>query len=141
MALINENDNYIKVIKDGWYYIYASEEEREKEKNAVRSSVVLQWYANKIAELIADTERQYYDEENWNREFQAVDSERRLYEYNLANYITTGSYPVIAKVYPDVEDSIPEIIQMGSLMVESETAEEEYELVKEREYFGETEDA
>ena len=143
MALINKNNNYIKVIKDGYFYIYVSEEARLREKNATSSSIIISEYEARIKALADDVERQYYDEEAWGREYDALVSEFARYQYDLDcyRYSPDNTYPIMAETYPTIADSIPEIIQSGSVMIESPTTAEEYEIVKERELFGYTEDA
>lgn len=65
-------------------------------------------------------------------------NERLRYIYDLQNHILGNSYPLMAQHFPDIADSIPAIIESGSLVIGADNL---YPLAKERGYFGETEDA
>lgn len=140
MALINSLNKYIKVIKDGSYYIYPSQEAREREKNATSPSRIIQEYESRLLALEANEERQYYDSEVWSQEHDPLENEYQKYLYDLTFYQFGNEYPIMAQTFPDIADSIPEIIESGSVIISSDFTDDEYNIVKEREIFGETRD-
>lgn len=140
MALLNEKEEYIKLNTNGDYDIYASQEDREKVKHSTPYIVIKEKYEQLISDLDADEERQYYDSKAWDIEYSGWRDEynRYLYDVQLAKGGT--SYPLMAQYYPDIANSVPNIIQSGSIVIETETGEQIYEIAKERKYWGETED-
>lgn len=138
MALINSQNRYIRILPDGTFMIYASEADRLREKNATKAEIIIASYDNLITALLADEERQYYDTESWDTEYSGLCNERLRYIYDLQNHILGNSYPLMAQHFPDIADSIPAIIESGSLVIGADNL---YPLAKDRGYFGETEDA
>ena len=140
MALLNQNEEYIKLNTNGSYDIYASQEDREKVKNSTPFEIIKNKYQEIIDSYLADEERQYYDSKAWQQEYWAWDEEYQRYLYDIQLAKGAGEYPLMAQYYPDIANSVPNIIQSGSIVVEAETGEEIYEIAKERKYWGETED-
>lgn len=140
MALTNSQDRYIRLLSDGTYLVYASKADRDREKGAPKSEVIISRYVEIIDSLLADEERQYYDTEAWDEEYSGWNNERQRYLYDLQNFNTGNDYPFMEALIPGVADSIPKIIESGNLLVETRKVEMMYTLAKDRQYFGETED-
>lgn len=146
MALLNSDNKYIRVLEDGSYFVYPSVSAREREKNATSSSLIIEEYKSRLKSLEDDLERRDYDTDNWNAEWSSLNEEYLKYLYNLEffKYDAESSYLIMAQVYPDVRDSIPEIIESGQIMVSPNTSiesvDDRYEFFKEKEFFGMTED-
>jgi hypothetical protein len=142
MALINSNGRYIKLYKDGSYEVYASEEARKKIKESTPGKAIL----TKYEELIADLEKpeqaefRYYDPEGFAAIYDPLIQEYRNYQYNFANHIIGYEYPIMSKIYPDVADSIQEIVE-AAMPHEYKEVEEAYIKAKQTKRFGETIDA
>ena len=49
-------------------------------------------------------------------------------------------FPLMKEFYPDVKDSIPDIVEMVFLPLEGKSLEEKYICAKKDRYFGETKD-
>jgi hypothetical protein len=143
MALINLNGKYIKLYEDGRYEMYTSEAARKKLKESTPGKVIL----NKYEELIADLEKpeqaefRYYDPEGFAAIYDPLVQEYRDYQYNFDNYITGQEYPIMAEYYPDVADSIPELVVAARISQLGESLEESYIKAKQVKRFGETTDA
>lgn len=140
MALLNNDNKYIKVEQDGHYTIYASEIDRDKEKNSTPFETIIAKYTEIVNALLADEERQYYDTANWSKEFNDWDAECNRYAYNHQIHKVGEEYPLMKEIYQDVENSIVNIIEEGSICQHTDTPEEMYQLAKERKYWGETGD-
>ena len=140
MALLNQNEEYIKLNTNGSYDIYATQEDREKLKSSTPFETIKNKYREIIDNLFADEERQYYDSKAWEQEHQGWESEFQRYLYDVQLAKGAGEYPLMAQYYPDIANSVPNIIQSGSIVVETETGEQIYEIAKERKYWGKTED-
>lgn len=140
MALLNDKEEYIKLNTNGDYDIYATQQNRENVKNSTSPVTIKSKYEQIITNLDNDEERKYYDAKAWQEEYALWRNEyqRYLYDIQLAKGATT--YPLMKQYYTDIEDTIPNIIQSGSIVVEAETGKEIYEIAKERKYWGETED-
>lgn len=142
MALINSKGNYIRLLGDGRFEIYPTEEARQRIKNSVPAEQVMTKYRELLADLETQAERRYYDAEDFAKEYDALDAEYHRYEYNLINFITGQEYPIMAKVYPTVNFSIPELIEGGGVLCsENETVEDSYMTAKQTKRWGETTDA
>lgn len=143
MALINTKGNYIKLKVDGSYEVYTSGEARDRVKTATSSEVIL----TKYRELIANLEKpelaefRYYDLEGFAAMYDPLVKEYRKYSHNLNNYITGNEYPIMAEIYSDVADSIPEIVDAACIPHEYKDVEEAYLVAKRLKRFGETIDA
>lgn len=141
MALINLKNKYIKLYEDGLYEVYASEEARQRFKESTASEIIINKYLELISELEAQEEFRYYDPKGFAASYMPLVSEYETYRYNLANYITSQEYPIIATYYPDVASSIPEIIEAGYISLSGEDLENIYVAAKQVKRFGETTDA
>lgn len=164
MALLNKNNEYIKLEKDGSIVFYSSEDYRLKEK-VISSEQVLNKYKelhNSLYQTMYDlavlhgvTEQDYEDEEVYKQKQidypdfgKACDDYWSLYheENNYSNdlYRENGpqqDYPIIEEYFPNVKDSIPVITFKGGITnLASDTVDESYEKAKENKYFGETRD-
>jgi len=117
MALLNQDKKYIKVNIDGSFDIYPTKEFRDKVKRASPFEIIKNKYEEIIRELREDYERQYYDTEAWNNEYISWTDEfnRYMYDYQLKK--GGKEYPLIKEYYSDVSDSIPNILQSGSICV------------------------
>ena len=140
MALLNQSEEYIKLNTNGSYDIYASQEDREKLKSSTPFETIKNKYREIIDNLFADEERQYYDSKAWEQEHQQWDKEYQRYLYDIELAKGATSYPLMEQYYPDIANSVPNIIQSGSIEIEAETGEEIYQIAKENKYWGETED-
>lgn len=142
MALVCKNNgHYIKVDEKGNFEFYPSLESRARIKSAVDSAVIIAKYQEIIKELEADEERRYYDSENFSAEYDPWLAEFQRYLNDLSDYNYGKRYPLMQKYYPNVSDSIPEIIEAGSIYAEKATIEDMYIYAKEKKYWGDTEDA
>lgn len=140
MALLNKEENYIKVNNDGSYDIYENAIEREKVKSAPSHEVIVSKYQGILETLDADEERKYYDITNWQEEYYAWSNEMQRYIYDYQMKKGAGEYPLMTQYFENIKDTIPNIIQSGSIEIKTDTTKEIYELSKERKYWGETED-
>ncbi len=141
MALINSKGNYIKLELDGKYIIYASAEARKKIKESTPGETILLKYKELLADLLGQEEFKYYDPEGFYEVYQPLAEEYSKYEEDL-KYSTTGnSYPIMSKIYPDVSESIPEIIGAGRICRSNKSVEDAYIKAKQIKRFGETTDA
>ena len=141
MALINSKGKYIKVYKNGHYEIYVTEAARKKVKESTPSSVIVQKYCELLDDLNAQEERRYYDPIGFAEERYELETEFARYRYNLNCHIVDQEYPIMANIYPDVANSIPEIIEAGTLKQTEETLEAAYKSFKQLKCWGETIDA
>jgi hypothetical protein len=143
MALINSNGRYIKLYKDGSYKVYSSEEARKRLKAATSGEIILEKYHELIKELEKPEQAdfRYYDPEGYAAVYSPLVAEYREYEYNFMNYITGKDYPIMTEHYPDVADSIPEIIEAAYIPRDYKDVEEAYIINKQLKRFGETIDA
>lgn len=143
MALINSKGKYIKLDKDGYYEVYTSEEARKRLKASTSGEIILAKYRELLAELESpeQAEFRYYDPEGFAAIYDPLDIEYHRYWYNFDNYITGEEYPIMAKIYPDVADSIPEIIEAACIPQTNKDVEEAYIKAKQLKRFGETTDA
>lgn len=144
MAFINKDNRYIKVLEDGSYFVYSSKEAREREKEATSSSIIIKKYNELIQKLLANKKKREKNPDSWIKEYTDLTNEYMLYNNSLNNfkYNPDSLYPIMAKYYPDVADSIPDIIEAGMTIVsgDSNSIEDTYNIFKERGRFGETED-
>lgn len=141
MALLNTAGRYIRLSLDGTYEVYTSEIARNKVKTSTSSETIIAKYRELIIDLEQQEDYSYYDFENFCAEYLPLLDEYYSYCYNLTNYITTQDYPIMAKIYPDVADSIPEIIEVGRIPQTNISLDEAYIKAKQLERFGETTDA
>lgn len=140
MALLNKNGRYIKVLPDGTYLIYASEEARNKVKASTPGEVILDTYRARLADLESQSERHYYDPEGFEAEYSALHREYNSYWYNFTFGIVGGSYPIMETTYPDIADSISEIIESGKVYFKETSIEDIYTTAKQIKRWGETTD-
>lgn len=138
MALLNSKNRYIKLACGGSYEIYASEEARIRAKQSVSSEVVLAKYRELLRALDQQDELKYYDPDGFAAQFDPLQEEYYRYWYNLINYKIGQEYPLMAKIFPDVADSIPEVVEAGVTLLSGNNAEEVYLSAKQSKRFGET---
>jgi hypothetical protein len=164
MALLNiKNNQYIKLLADGSFIIYRSEESRNKHKYATDSSIIL----NKYAELSKDIEDQIlavlikhgysadalYDEalaltlmglpgmEDLVKSLKLIYQELSQYTEDLQiGKGASSTYLIMSEFYPDVADSIPEILEAAGCYWHANTLEDMYEEAKVTHRFGNTKD-
>ena len=141
MALINLKNRYIKLYKDGSYEIYTSEEARNRVKQSVSPETILGKYRELLIALEQQAEFSYYDPDNFSAQYDPLYKEYRRYQHNLKSCNASQEYPIMAQYYPDVADSIPEIIEGGRVYKIFNTIEEAYNTAKQLKQFGETTDA
>jgi hypothetical protein len=140
MALIDQEGKYIKLSQKGEFEIYTSEEARIKVKNSIPGEAILNKYLELIKNLELQEERRYYDPD-WHKEYIALCTEYQDYRYDLNNCITGKEYPIMASFYPDITNSIPDIICKGIINMSVCSVEEAYTDAKQSKYWGETVDA
>lgn len=140
MALINSKGKYIKLGKDGTYEVYPSEEARKRLKASTSGDVILAKYRELIRELEKpeQDEFRYYDPDSFTAIYDPLVEEYYRYWYNFDNYIIGQEYPIMAEIYPDIADSIPEIIEAACIPHEYKDVEEAYIKAKQLKRFGET---
>ena len=138
MALLNLANKYIKLNSDGTFEIYASKEARLRVKQCTDSNTILEKYRAVARELEADVELRYFDPTGFAKKYDPWIAEYLRYDYNLSMHIVDGDYPLMAEYYPDVADSIPNIIESGSIDLSEDTADEIYNKAKQRKYWGDT---
>ena len=142
MALINTSTgNYIKLALDGSYSIYASAHARLKEKESTPGEVILLKYKELLEELLSQAEFEYYDPEGFSKIYLPLIEEATRYENDFKYRVVGNSYPIMAEFYPDVADSIPEIIEGGQIYRPNKSIEDAYIKAKTIKRFGETIDA
>lgn len=138
MALLNLDNKYIKLNSDGTFEIYASKEARLRTKQCTESGVILEKYRFIAQELEADLEFRYFDPTGFAHKYDPWIAEYLRYEYNLSMHIVGETYPLMSEFYPDVADSIPQIIESGSIDLSGDALTELYTKAKERKYWGDT---
>lgn len=158
-----KNNKYIKLLEDGTYKVYPSQEVRDRQKNATNPEIILQKYK----ELIDAIEGQlqefvsslgYSEEELQNPDLCAeimalpsiVNYEAQLtplcteiWEYENDLRLEQGAqheFPIMSEFYPDIKDSIPVVLESASSLWKSHTLADLYEEAKAKRRFGETED-
>jgi hypothetical protein len=147
MALINKLGRYIKLDKDDHFEIYINEEARQKFKTSTPSELIIKKYLEIIGDLTSDKydEARYYNRIEHGNLVASWMQEYQRYTYNLANYIYTEEFPLMAAYYSDVADSIPKLVAKGTFGgvfgKHAKTAEEAYIQAKQDESWGETTDA
>lgn len=158
-----DNSKYIKLDGDGSIIVYSSLEKRLKQKQATSSSLILEKYNelitsidNKINELVIS--HGYTEEDRGNEdmceilmalpglrelmdEAGIIASEKFCYQDDLeAENGTDHDFPIISKFFPDVKDSIPDIVERANVVWTSKNIEDIYKEAKVKSRFGETED-
>ena len=143
MALINSNGKYIKLSKNGYYEVYASEVARRKVKQSTPGETILLKYQELLSELMQPDkdEFRYYDPEGFAALYDPLNEEYHRYWYNFDNHIIGQDYPIMSEIYPDVAGSIPEIVEAAYIPTLSEELDELYLEAKQLKRFGETTDA
>lgn len=145
MALLSENGMYIRILPDGQSYeIYATKGKRDKVKNAPTYEEVLAKYDELFKTKIPTEEALYYlTEEQIKKQFphwKEWQDERREYIYDYQLKHGGKRYPLMEEYLPNVSDSIPDIIQSGSIAALSSEIVESYQKAKNGLYWGQTED-
>ena len=141
MALINLNGNYIKLNSDGKYTVYASAEARKKIKESTPGATIISKYKELLADLLSQEEFIYYDPKSFNEVYQPLIEEYSRYENDFKYHVIGNSYPIMSEYYPDVADSIPEIVEGGRICRLNDSIEDAYIKAKKVKRFGETIDA
>lgn len=141
MAFINLENKYIRLLPDGTCEIYASAEARDRIKNSTDGKIILAKYRELLKDLEAQPDFLYYDPEGYAAAHDPLEREYDRYWYNFNNYIVGQEYPLMAAYYPDVADSIPEIVEKCWMPKMGETLDKAYEKAKQIKRFGETRDA
>ena len=141
MALILQNNHYVKLDAEGNFVIYKNKTARNRLKK-ITSDEVIEFYRNKIHEFYTDdsSEKAYYGSETDVSEAQAWSEEFSRYCINLANRDRSGKYPLASEYIKNINDSIPEILSTGNIGLKFDTVDEVYLKVKELEIFGPAED-
>ncbi len=141
MALINSENLYIKLEAEGGFEIYSSEAARLKIKQSTKGEVILAKYRELITELEQQEEFRYYDPKGFVAQYDPLQKEYQRYCYNFTQHIVGQEYPIMAAIYSDVADSIPEIVEAGRTLLTGNSLEEIYLNAKQVKRFGETTDA
>lgn len=163
MAFLQDN-KYIKLFENGSFKVYSSEAKRLKHKNATSSEVILAKYRELESELDAQvvqlitaagypesamSDPDLYDTlislpgaQELAEKLGEFNTEFSQYNSDLANEQgTQHEFPIMAQIYPDVKDSIPEIIEGANIGIwKATTLADMYEEAKAKHRFGETED-
>ena len=168
MALINSNNAYIKLEKDGSFSVYKDKETRDIQKAATDYSTILADYEtlkekayDKMLSALKKNgiTKDLYTEERREEFMQKVEenaackkafsnyhkllSECHNYKNDVLSYKgAQHSYPEMKKKHKDVEASVPNIVCKGgaSLLI-AESVDEAYEKAKSSRIFGDTTDA
>lgn len=145
MALLSENGMYIRILPDGQSYeIYATKGKRDKVKIAPTYEEVLAKYDELFKTKIPTEEALYYlTEEQIKKQFplwKEWKNERERYIYAYQQKHGWNEYPLMAQYIPNVCDSVPDIIQSGSISALPNEIIESYQKAKEGLYWGQTED-
>lgn len=138
MAFINLTNRYIKLLPNGEFEVYASEEARNKVKNSTDSKIILTKYKELLENLAKQQDFICYDPEGFAAQYGPLEKEYDRYQYNLDHYIVGEEYPIMAQYYSDVTNTIPEIIEKCSIPLMGETLDEAYLKAKQLKRFGET---
>lgn len=163
MAFLKDN-KYIKLFETGSFKVYPSAEKRQQYKNATSSEVILAKYQElkkeldqqlmQVAITAGYTEESLSNPELWKAfralpelntitaKFAELNREMSCYEWDLsAEKGAKHDFPLIEKFYPDVKESIPEIIESAGIgFWKSSNLADMYEEAKRERLFGETED-
>lgn len=140
MALLTLESKYIKLYANGMFEIYKNKAARDAVKNGISSKEVLEKYNNILQTLDADKEFKYYNPAEFAIQYDGWRAEFERYSYNLDLYRVGEVYPLMASIYPDVADSIPNILEAGQIDIAEDTVDKLYLRVKERGYWAETSD-
>lgn len=163
MALLSEKEYYIRLKENNRVDFYRSREVRERRKKATDSDYIYKKYDEVIQDLTNQIYK-YVEENNiniedWDQEKQELVLQQHpvlknivdkanawteeLYHYDIlftAHNGTDRDFPLMKEFYPDVKDSIPDIVEMVFLPLEGKSLEEKYICAKKDRYFGETKD-
>lgn len=163
MALLKDT-KYIKLEPDGKVSIYISAEARQRQKIATPSTkIILKYneilggyqkqlddYINSLGlnlEII-QLDRVLYDKllEDTKllqilKSLEDISTELYYYESDLSvNKGAQHEFPIMKKYFPDIEDSIPFLLEGCYVCWDTVNIDEIYNFVKETKFFGETED-
>jgi hypothetical protein len=143
MALINNQGQYIRLCEKDCFEIYTSSDARQRFKAATTADEIVKKYTQILMELdsSANDEARYYNSEEFNTVYNNWLQEFQRYYYNFLHGIFGQDYPLMAEYYPDVKDSIPEIIMKGMFGQQRLPVAEAYVAAKENKTYGETTDA
>lgn len=164
MALkLKKTNQYIRLLENGDVEVYSSQESRIRQKESISSTEVLLKYDELISEwdlklrkLIlsygyteeALTDEALHDElmaipgvADICKKIEEIDDEEYLYSLDLSQ--KTGAkheFPIMTKFFPDIKNSIPELLGKVSVRWNSASIQDIYNEAKFKKRFGETED-
>ena len=140
MALLTQENKYITVKADGTFEIYQSEAARLFIKQSTAAEEILLKYQEILENLAADFELRYYDPSRFEQLYGPWLREYQNYEYALQEHILTFKFPLMSEFFPDIEKTIPNIIEAGCICKSFSDVKTAYEAVKEAQYWGKTRD-
>ena len=140
MALLTQENKYIIVKADGTFEVYQSEAARLSIKQSTAAEEILLKYQEILENLAADVELRYYDPSRFEQLYGPWLREYQNYEYALQEHILTFKFPLMSEFFPDIEKTIPNIIEAGGICKSFSDVKTAYEAVKEAQYWGETRD-
>jgi len=138
MGLILKDNKYLKIDIYGNYIIYKNKTSRVKEKQATNPELILKKYDEIINETSSWEYVRYHEKTGLEKQWIIEYNE---YHYNLINHIMGGKYPLMAEYFPDIEDTISEIITRGQLPLRTKTLKEMYNKIKDLNLFEEAKNA
>lgn len=143
MALINETGQYIRLCEEDRFEIYTSSEARQRFKNAPQADEIVKKYVQILTTLDSPEcdEFRYYNSEEFSTLYSGWQNEFHQYYHNLLHGVFGQDYPLMAEYFPNVRDSIPEILMKGMLGQQRLPVAEAYVAAKENRTYGETIDA
>ena len=135
MALILKNKQYIKINLNGYYTIYKSKKYRIIDKTNPIYKKILQKYQQIIGEYQSAEYQRYHEQ---SIPLTAWIAERDNYCHAINAGLTKGDFPLMAKYFPEVNKSLPGIVETGFLgfICRKATLAEAYIAVKNYEIFG-----
>lgn len=161
MALLIKKNQYLRMLLDDEmnFEIYASQDDRLRYKNATSSNLII----DKYLELIASAKTIFLDYIKSNKiditkiyslvetdavlkklmdEFNLIYSEYCAYiEALRLNKNNLSNFEIMKQYYPDVADSIPNIVKSGYIcMSDHDNLESLYNEIKTSKLFGKTSD-
>ena len=161
MALLNIQNKYIKLYINGEYEIYESIEDRNSNKNAIYFEDVIKKYEelkenstqelNQYTNTLNLTDDDYKNNDKLDTLLKKDLKLKHLVEYDINlnieynNYLYAlqcknkklYSYPIMEKIYFNVKESIPHVIEAGVINLKGNSLEEIYNNAKIENVFGE----
>lgn len=135
MALQLKDKTYLKIDTEGNYIIYKNKTARNKEKK-ISSQEIINKYKKILENYHLDAELVYYAPD--------IIKEYMDWKSEYDNYLTALQYrdfkfefPLISNYFSNVKDSLPIIIEHGTIGVpKNKSIEEIYTYIKQQEIFG-----